>query len=391
MAFPKKEEVSLITFNRIVAWVAGLTALYELIVASRVLTWFHIFFPAAQHRALSLTFVLFLVYALRTPGGQIRSGRIPWYDVVLLVCGWVGAGYVAFNYRAVIAYSSFGYLDTKGLILACLLVVSILESSRRLAGWALPIMIVCIMVIPLFQDYLPGLLHGKNLPLESLAFGIYAGSAGIFGTPLGVAVTIIITFIMFGRLMQEAGAGKWFIDLAMSAAGWARGGVAKATIVASGFFGMITGSPSSEVATIGSITIPMMIQAGFPPRLAAGIEAVAGTGGQFMPPVMGAIAFIMAEWLGIPYAQVAMAAFIPACLYYAVLFVSIHFEALRLGLKPTPAQGAAFLFLHFYRGVVLPLSPVPAYLCHDRPELPARNGGCLRHRSPDWREFFLTG
>src|SRR5574340_898965 len=116
MALPKKE-VPIITFDRIVTWVAGLTALYELIVASRVLSWFHIFFPAAQHRALSLTLVLFLVYALRTPGGQIRSGPIPWYDVVLLVCGWAGAGYVAFNYRAVIAYSSYGYLDTKGLIL----------------------------------------------------------------------------------------------------------------------------------------------------------------------------------------------------------------------------------------------------------------------------------
>jgi TRAP transporter 4TM/12TM fusion protein len=335
MAIPQRE-VRIITFSQIVTWIAGLTALYELIVASRVLTWLHIFFPAAQHRAISLIFILFLVYALRTPSGEIRTGPIPWYEVLLLLCGLVGTGYVALNYRAVVAYSSFGYLDFKGMVLALLLTIAVLESSRRLAGWALPIMIVCFMIIPLFQDYLPGLLHGKNLPLENLSFGIYAGSSGIFGTPLGVAVTIIITFVFFGRLMQEAGAGKWFIDLAMSAAGWARGGVAKATIVASGLFGMITGSPSSEVATIGSITIPMMIKAGFPPKLAAGIEAVAGTGGQFMPPVMGAIAFIMADWLGIPYSQVALAAFIPACLYYAVLFVSIHFEAVRLGLKPTP-------------------------------------------------------
>lgn len=344
------KEDRIVTYGRIVTWIAGLTALYELIVASRVLTWFKIFFPAARHRAVSLTLVLFLVYALRTPGGQVRTGRMPWYDIILLLCGLSGTCYVAFNYSSIVAYSSLGYLDIKGMILASLLTLSVLESSRRLAGWALPIIIVCLMIVPLFQDYMPGLLHGKNLPFESLTFGIYAGSSGIFGTPLGVAVTIIITFVTFGRLMQEAGAGKWFIDLAMGVAGWARGGVAKATIVASGFFGMITGSPSSEVATIGSISIPMMISAGFPPKVAAGIEAVAGTGGQFMPPVMGAIAFIMAEWLGMPYSQVALAAFIPACLYYAVLFISIHFEAVKLGLKATPRAELPPLMSSFLRG-----------------------------------------
>ena len=351
-------EGHLSTYSKIVTVVAGLTALYELAVASRVLAWLGIFFPAAQHRAVSLLFALFLIYSLRSPRGTHREGRMPWYDILLLTCGFIGAGFVAFNYRSVIRYGSFGYLDLKALLLAFLLVVAVLEGARRLAGWALAILIVCFIVIPLFQDYLPGLLHGKGLPLESLGYGIYVGTSGIFGTPLGVAVTIIITYIIFGRLMQEAGAGQWFISLAMSVAGWARGGVAKSTIVASGLFGMITGSPSSEVATIGSITIPMMISTGFPPKVAAGIEAVAGTGGQFMPPVMGAIAFIMAEWLAIPYSQVAIAAFIPACLYYAVLFMSIHFEARRLGLKPTPRSQIPPLMTSFKDGwfYLFPLS-----------------------------------
>jgi len=346
----QKRQGNLSTYSKMVTVVAGLTALYELIIASRVLTWLSIFYPAAQHRAVSLLFALFLIYSLRSPRGTIREGRMPWYDILLLTCGLIGAGFVAFNYHSVIQYGSFGYLDLKALLLAFLLVVAVLEAARRLAGWALTILIICFIVIPLFQDYLPGLLHGKGLPLENLGYGIYVGTSGIFGTPLGVAVTIIITYIIFGRLMQEAGAGQWFISLAMSVAGWARGGVAKSTIVASGLFGMITGSPSSEVATIGSITIPMMISTGFPPKVAAGIEAVAGTGGQFMPPVMGAIAFIMAEWLAIPYSQVAIAAFIPACLYYAVLFMSIHFEARRLGLKPTPRSELPPLIASFKEG-----------------------------------------
>jgi TRAP transporter 4TM/12TM fusion protein len=355
---PKTRQGYLSTYGKVVTAVAGLTALYELIVASRVLIWFRIFFPAAQHRAISLLFALFLIYSLRTPKGTNREGPMPWYDILLLTCGFIGAGFVAFNYRSVIQYGSLGYLDAKGLFLALLLVIAVLEAARRLAGWALTIIILCFIAIPLVQDYLPGLLHGRSLPLENLGYGIYVGTSGIFGTPLGVAVTIIITYIIFGRLMQEAGAGQWFINIAMGAAGWARGGVAKATIVASGLFGMITGSPSSEVATIGSITIPMMISTGFPPKVAAGIEAVAGTGGQFMPPVMGAIAFIMAEWLAIPYSSVAIAAFIPACLYYAVLFMSIHFEARRLGLKTTSRSELPPLIVSFKKGwfYVIPLA-----------------------------------
>ena len=338
------------TYGKIVLVVAGLLSLYELLIASRLLTWFGFFLPAVQHRAITLFLVIFIIYSLRTASGKVRDGIIPWYDVFPIAIGMICTGFVAFNYDAVIDYSTVGYLDIKGVLLAFCLALVLLESARRLAGWVLPLIILFFMAITVYQNHLPGILHGKGFPLDRLGYSIYVGTSGIFGVPFGVAAGILITYIIFGKLMQEAGASLWFINLAMSVAGWTRGGIAKSTIVASGLFGMITGSPSTEVATIGSMSIPMMISGGYTPKFAAAVEAVAGTGGQFMPPVMGAIAFIMAEWLGIPYGQIAIAAFIPACLYYTVLFMSIHFEAHRLGLKPTPRSELPSLWSAFMEG-----------------------------------------
>ncbi|MBI4632788.1 MAG: TRAP transporter fused permease subunit [Deltaproteobacteria bacterium] len=328
----------MLEFKKVVRVVAGLTALYQLFIASRVLTWFGIFLPPAQHRAICLMCGLFLIYSLRTPGGNYREGKLAWYDFFPLLAGLVGVGFVVFNYEAILDYSFYGFLDTKGVVLVLLLMVSLFEASRRLTGWAFPVIVLTFVLATIFQNYLPGLLYGKGYGLDRLGYSVYVGTSGIFGTPLGVATTILITYIVFGKLMQEAGAGRFFINLALSVTGWMRGGVAKATIFASCLFGMISGSPSAEVATVGSISIPMMISAGYSARFAAAVEAVAGTGGQFMPPVMGAIAFIMAEWLGIPYAKIAIAAFIPAVLYFFVLFVAIHFEALKIGLQPVASK-----------------------------------------------------
>ncbi len=328
----------MIVISKTVRVVAGVAALYQLFVASRLLTWFGIFLPPAQHRAICLMFGLFLIYALRSPQGRYRDGRLAWFDFLFIAAGLVGAGFVVFNYSAILDYSLYGFLDTRGVVLVLLLMAALFEASRRLTGWAFPLIVLTFMLATIFQNHLPGLLYGKGFALDRLGYSIYVGTSGIFGTPLGVATTILITYIAFGKLMEEAGAGQFFINLALAVTGWMRGGVAKATIFASCLFGMISGSPSAEVATVGSISIPMMIKAGYSPRFAGAVEAVAGTGGQFMPPVMGAIAFIMAEWLSIPYKTIALAAAIPALLYFFVLFVSIHFEALKLGLKPVPAE-----------------------------------------------------
>jgi TRAP transporter 4TM/12TM fusion protein len=338
--------------------IAGIAALYQLFIASRILTWFGFFLPPPQHRSICLMFALSLIFTLRSPRGVTREGGLSWYDAIILVCGLIGAGFVVFAYPAILDYSLYGYLDTKGIVLVLLLMISLFEASRRLTGWALPIIVFVFLLATTFQNYLPGLLFGKGFGLDRLTYSIYVGTGGIFGIPLGVATTILITYIVFGRLMQEAGAGQFFINLALAATGWMRGGVAKATIFASCLFGMISGSPSAEVATVGSISIPMMISSGYSAKFAGAVEAVAGTGGQFMPPVMGAIAFIMAEWLGIPYVQIAIAAFIPALLYFFVLFVSIHFEAVKIGLKPIPRKEIPSILTSFKQGwfYLLPLA-----------------------------------
>ena len=330
--------------------IAGVAALYQLFMASRVLTWFGIFVPAPQHRAVSLSLGLFLIYALRSPRGSSRKGSLAWYDVLILAGGLLGAGFVVFDYSAYLDYSVYGYLDVKGILLVLLLAISLFEASRRLTGWALPLIVLFFMLMTTFQNHLPGLLFGKGFGPDRLGYNIYVGTGGIFGISLGVATTILITYIVFGTLMTQAGAGQFFINLALVLTGKMRGGVAKGTVFASCLFGMISGSPSAEVATVGSISIPMMISTGYSPKFAAAVEAVAGTGGLFMPPVMGAIVFIMADWIGVPYAKIAMSAFVPAVLYYLVLFVSIHFEAVKIGLKPIPRSEIPTLSKTFREG-----------------------------------------
>jgi TRAP transporter 4TM/12TM fusion protein len=318
--------------------IAGLFALYQIVIASRLLSWLGIFVPAPQHRAVSLFFVLLLVFYRRSFRGEKRETRVSWYDFLALLSGWIGIGYVAFNYGAILDYSLYGYLDISGIILASLAAFSLLEASRRVAGIILPLLVIAFLLITLFQNYLPGLLYGKGYALDRLTYSFYAGGAGIFGMPLGVATTILISFIIFGQLLEKSGAGEWMIRLALSLAGWTAGGPAKVAVVASGFFGMISGSPSANVATTGSFTIPLMKKTGYPAKFAGAVEAVASTGGQFMPPVMGAIVFIMAEWLNIPYARIVGMAIIPALLYYLVLFISIHLEAKKQGLEAIPRQ-----------------------------------------------------
>ncbi len=315
--------------------IAGFLALYQIIIASRLLPSLGIFIPASEHRAISLFFVLTLIYYYQSFS---RKKGIYWLDILLLVSGLIGVGYVAFNYGAIMNYGHYGYLDKKGIILAILAAISLLESSRRVTGIIFPLLILFFLIITMFQNYLPSLLHGKGYSIDRLAYSFYAGGGGIFGIPLGVATTILISFIIFGQLLEKSGAGEWMIRLALSLAGWSAGGPAKVAVVASGFFGMISGSPSANVATTGSFTIPLMKKTGYPPKFAAAVEAVASTGGQFMPPVMGAIVFIMAEWLNIPYVRIVGMAFLPAILYFIILFISIHLEAKKQGLLAIPRQ-----------------------------------------------------
>lgn len=320
-----------------VDFIAGIAAIYHIVILSGILTWFDIFTIPAQDRSISLFFVLILVFLTRSINTEIKNkSRLNWNDILFLAAGLLGAGFIIFFYPQAYQYVSYGFLDTKGMILAALLMIALLEAVRRVAGWILPILITFFVVITLYQNHLPGILNGGGYPFERLSYNIYISGSGIFGLPLGVSSTILIVFLIYGRMLEDAGLGEWFLNLALSTTGWMRGGPGKACVVASGLFGMISGSATANVATTGAFTIPLMIKTGYSPAFAGAVEAVAATGGTIMPPVMGAVAFIMAEWLGVPYNEIALAAAIPALLYYTGAFTSVHFEAGKIGLKAIP-------------------------------------------------------
>lgn len=326
--------------ERFINTIAAVTALYHLIMVSRLLTYFGIFIPLQQHRAVSLSLALIMLFILgssRPAPEKDVSER--WYDMLFLLMGLVGTGFIIFFYDQAMDYENYAFLDTKGIVLALLLGIPLLEATRRATNFALPLIILFFLFLTTFQNYLPGLLHGPGFSLDRLSYTIYIGPSGIFGVPFGIASSILITFIIFGRLLQEAGGGKWFLDLALILTGRFTGGPAKAAVMSSFFFGMISGSPSANTATTGAITIPLMQRVGYKPAFAGAVEAVASTGGQIMPPVMGAIAFLMADWLGVSYATVAFAALVPAILYFFILFMSVHFETKRIGLCPGGTSG----------------------------------------------------
>jgi TRAP transporter 4TM/12TM fusion protein len=328
--------------TRFFFWASTVIALYHILVAGQLPSHLGYFMPQSIHKAISIFSALFLVFTL-IPAGAERHGEetrargserhIPWYDFLLIAAAALGCGYVVFFHETILDYGEFGELDTRGIIFAALLVLPLFEALRRTIGWTLPIVILIFVGMTVFQKYMPGLLYGQGYPLERLLYSSYVSSAGIFGLPLGIAANIVIVFLIFGALMHRAGASAWFMDMALALTGWSRGGPAKAAVLASAMFGSISGSPSGNSATTGVFTIPMMKQIGYTPAFAAAVEAVASTGGMILPPVMGAIAFLMAEWIEVPYASVVIAAAIPALLYFLIVFVSVDLQARKSGIS----------------------------------------------------------
>ena len=319
-----------------ITWVASVVAIYHLAVLSEMPAFLGFFLPNEIHLAISISCALLIIFTLRRAGvahdaaaEDVAAGarRVPWYDMLLMVSVVAGAGYVLAFFEKYHDYGMYGELDALGIVVTLCLALPLLEGIRRTTGWALPIIILTFVFGTILQRFLPGLLYGKGYPLERLLYSAYVGESGIFGLPLNVAANIVIVFLIFGAIMQGAGAGKWFIDVALALTGWSRGGPAKAAVLSSALFGSISGSPSSNAATTGVFTIPMMVKIGYRPAFAAAVEAVASTGGQILPPVMGSIAFVMAEWIEVSYAEVALAALVPALLYFLIVFVSVHLQA----------------------------------------------------------------
>ncbi|HEX7227565.1 MAG TPA: TRAP transporter fused permease subunit [Candidatus Binatia bacterium] len=259
---------------------------------------------------------------------------IPWYDWMLAGASLLAGGYVTVMYPT-IAYR-LGVLSPERWLLGGMAILLILEATRRVVGWALVWVAVPIILYAKFAYLLPGMLNSRGSSWQRIASYLYLDSSGIFGLPFDVAAGIVVAFIFFGQALYAVGGDKFLTDIALVLMGRYRGGTAKVAVVSSTLFGTVSGSAVANVVVDGAITIPMMKKSGYPPHVAAAIEAVASNGGQIMPPVMGVAAFLMAEFLNISYAEVALAAAIPACLYYIALFTQIDLEAARLGLVGMP-------------------------------------------------------
>ena len=262
---------------------------------------------------------------------------IPWLDLGLAGLSIACMSYFFIVYEYITSrFPTAHPLSWLDIAVGTVLVVLVLEATRRTLGMALPVLGVLFIAYALGGPWLPGPLRHKGLTYEILIDQTIFTSEGLFGIPLGVAASYVILFIIFGAFLEKSGAGQFFMSLANGLAGAQRGGPGKVAVVSSSMFGTISGSAVANVMVDGWLTIPMMKRTGFKPEAAAAIEAVASTGGQIMPPVMGAASFVMAEFLGVPYSHVMLAAAIPAIFYYGALFAAIHFNASRAGLRGLP-------------------------------------------------------
>ncbi len=292
-------------------------------------------FEGLIQRAIFLALVASLGFALY-PLGAGKSWRPLGLAIDLVLCAvTVGAcGYVVWNYDEIM--TSLPWATTLDMALTVGLVLSVLELGRRTVGLIFPVLVLIGIGYALFGNLLPGALSHRGFDAAFVTETIFLGDLGIWGMLTGVAATVIAAFVLFGALLLHSGGGQAFMDLAMRLGGRQPGGAAKIATIASGLFGMISGSAVANVATTGNFTIPMMIRLGYPRPFAAAVEAVASTGGQIAPPIMGAAAFVMAEILGVPYTTIIVGAILPAVLFYVSVFVTVHFVAQQRGLAVVP-------------------------------------------------------
>jgi TRAP transporter 4TM/12TM fusion protein len=286
-------------------------------------------------------------------GRRARDGPVPWYDVVLAIAGVLAAAYWAVRFPKLSDMVHLRPWD--GMLVAGVVSLLILEGLRRTTGLALVLVTAGFFTLALFGGALPGELAARSIPLDRLAYYIAWDSSAMLGVPMKLVATVVIAFVLFGQVLFKAGGSAFFTDVSMALMGRRRGGPAKMAIVGSSLFGTISGSVVANVLTTGVVTIPMMKRAGFQPHMAGAVEATASTGGQLMPPVMGIAAFLMAEFLQVPYAKVALAATIPAVLFYIALFIQVDFEAARNNIRPLESAAVPRLGAVMKAGWYFPL------------------------------------
>ena len=285
------------------------------------------------HRPLHVMF--FLVIGFFLYKGSKRDTPLKFAADCLLALAALGIYlYVIYHYERIAEYQFMvSDVTTLDYVVGVGMILLVLEMTRRTTGWALICVALVFMADTLFTKYLPGPLRGPSIPWQTYVEYMFFTSDGLFGSTVNISASYVFLFVVFGAFLEDTGVGQYFIDIAAQLTSRARGGSAKASILASGLFGSISGSAVANVYATGTFTIPMMKKAGFSAAFAGATEAVASSGGAIMPPVMGSAAFLMADFLGIPYAKIAIAAFLPAILYYLSLWFIVDLEAVKFGMK----------------------------------------------------------
>ncbi len=287
-------------------------------------------------RSAHLTFAAILGFAIIPGWKQASRAKPNWIDYALMVVALIVMGYLIWDFDGILGRAGVDP-TTFDVVVAILSILFLLELTRRATGLTLVIFVAIFFVYAFAGPFLPGILNHKGYSLQRTVSFLYSPD-GIYGIPLGVSSTFVYMFVLFGAFLQVTGTGKVIIDLAWSVAGWARGGPAKMSVISSSLFGTISGSAVANVVVDGWLNIPMMKSVGYSAKFAGAVEALTSTGGQIMPPVMGAGAFLLADIVGVPYLEVAYAAAIPALLYYVSCYCMIDLEALKNNLKGLPKE-----------------------------------------------------
>lgn len=350
---------------RLFSVIAASWSLFQLALPQFLLLGSH--YVRAIHLAFAITLV-YLSHRVLRPGKlwdrvQSKPGfsfflvhRIPFVDAILAAVACYAALYLAIDYEGIAARQ--GNPSNYDIGVGITLIVLLLEAARRALGPALPLIAGGFVFYSLFSEYMPALIAFKNASLSKVVNKLVLSTEGIYGVPLDVSANTVFLFVLFGAMLEKVGGGQYFIQLAFSLLGRYKGGPAKAAVLASGLTGMVSGSSIANTVTTGTFTIPLMKKAGYPGVKAGAIEVAASTNGQLMPPIMGAAAFIIAEYCNMPYLEVVKAAFIPALVSYITLIYITHLEASKLGLKGVDPSELPVFSKVFLKGIhfLIPLT-----------------------------------
>ncbi|NLC77504.1 MAG: TRAP transporter fused permease subunit, partial [Clostridia bacterium] len=313
---------------------------YLIVFAALGLTAFHLYtagismFGAWIQRDIHLIFILVLAFLIFPARKQGKQDHLTPVDAVFILAAVASGLYILIYYQDIVMRA--GAYTTTDIFFGVLMLITLLEAARRATGWVMVIIAGAFLLYAFLGPYVPGILGHKGYTLKRIVSQMYLSTEGVYGVPLGVSADYIFLFIFLTSMLERLGMGAFLLNLAMALMGRFAGGPAKVAVVASGFMGSISGSAVANVVGTGSFTIPLMKRNGYQAHFAGAVEACASSGGQLMPPIMGAAAFIIAEFLNIPYIAVVGAAIIPAFLFYSTVLFGVHFEACRLGLRGLP-------------------------------------------------------